>query len=75
MKAFFALLLIGNIAFAVFQWLLPYEQLFSDTRKLPAAEELRLLSEANSEIIELVSRRIIFGWRVTRPQSFARSEL
>ena len=48
MKAFFALLLIGNIAFAVFQWLLPYDQLFVETSKVPAAEELQLLSQANS---------------------------
>ena len=52
MKAFFALLLIGNIAFAVFQFLMPYEQLFSENRKLPAAERLQLLSEANSEVVK-----------------------
>jgi hypothetical protein len=51
-RAFFALLLIGNIAFAVFQWLLPYEQLFVDTPRIPAAEELQLLSEANTEIVK-----------------------
>ena len=54
MKAFFALLLIGNIAFVVFQWLLPYEQLFPETRKIPAAEELQLLSQANTEIVKQV---------------------
>ena len=54
MKVFFALLLIGNIAFAVFQFLMPYDQLFVDSRKLPAAEELQLLSEANSEVIKQV---------------------
>ena len=54
MRAFFALLLIGNIAFAVFQWLLPYEQLFVETRKIPAAEELQVLSEANTEIVKQV---------------------
>jgi hypothetical protein len=54
MRAFFALLLIGNIAFAVFQWLLPYEQLFVETRKIPAAEELQMLSEANTEIVKQV---------------------
>jgi len=54
MRAFFALLLIGNIAFAVFQWLLPYEQLFVETRKVPAAEELQMLSEANTEIVKQV---------------------
>jgi cell division septation protein DedD len=52
MRAFFALLLIGNIGFAVFQFLMPYEQLFSENRKLPAAEELQLLSEANSEVVK-----------------------
>jgi hypothetical protein len=54
MRTFFALLLIGNIAFAVFQWLLPYEQLFVETRKIPAAEELQVLSEANTEIVKQV---------------------
>jgi len=52
MRAFFALLLIGNIAFAVFQFLMPYEQLFGENRKLPAAEELQLLSEANNEVVK-----------------------
>ena len=54
MKAFLALLLIGNIAFAVFQWLVPYDQLFVETRKVPAAEELQMLSEANTEIVKQV---------------------
>ena len=54
MKVFFALLLICNIAFAVFQWLLPYDQLFVETRKVPAAEQLQMLSEANTEIIKQV---------------------
>jgi len=54
MKAFFALLLIANIAFAVFQWLLPYEQLFPQVQKVPAAEELQLLSQANTEIVKQV---------------------
>ncbi|MCP4301522.1 MAG: hypothetical protein GY783_13125 [Gammaproteobacteria bacterium] len=47
-------MLIANIAFAVFQWLLPYEQLFVETRKVPAAEELQLLNEANTEIVSAV---------------------
>jgi hypothetical protein len=51
-RAFLALLLIGNIAFAVFQWLLPYDQLFVEERKVPAAEELQLLSQANTEIVK-----------------------
>ena len=51
MKVFFGLLLIVNIAFAVFQWLMPYEQLFGQSRKIPAAEELQLLTDANFEIV------------------------
>ncbi len=46
MKVFFGLLLILNVAFAVFQWLVPYEQLFAETPKIEAAEQLQLLSEA-----------------------------
>jgi len=57
MKVFFGLLLIVNIAFAVFQWLLPYEQLFVERKKIPAAVELQLLSEANIEIVS-ESRRV-----------------
>jgi len=51
MKVFFALLLIVNIAFAVFQWLLPYDQLFVEKKKIPAGEQLQLLTNANVEII------------------------
>lgn len=51
MKVFFGLLLIVNIAFAVFQWLMPYDQLFGESRKVPPAEELRLLTDANVEIV------------------------
>ena len=51
MKVFFGLLLIVNIAFAAFQWLLPYEQLFGEDKKIPAAVELELLSEAKVEIV------------------------
>lgn len=57
MKVFFGLLLIVNIAFAVFQWLLPYEQLFVEKKKIPAAVELQLLSEADIEIVS-ESRRV-----------------
>ena len=59
MKVFFALLLILNIAFAVFQWLLPYEQMFGEQRKIPVAQELQLLTDANTEIVpeaEVVAR-------------------
>jgi hypothetical protein len=52
MKIFFSLLLIANIAFALVQWLLPYEQLVPDNKKIPVAEELRLLDEPlESEMI------------------------
>ncbi|UCH41380.1 MAG: hypothetical protein JSU67_06860 [Gammaproteobacteria bacterium] len=51
MKVFFGLLLIVNIAFAVFQWLMPYEQLFADKRKIPAAEQLQMLTDANTQVV------------------------
>ncbi len=51
MKVFFGLLLIVNIAFAVFQWLMPYEQLFVEKRNIPAAEALQLLADANTEVV------------------------
>jgi len=51
MKVFFALLLIANIAFAVFQWLLPYDQMFVEKKKIPAGEQLQLLTNANVAII------------------------
>ena len=57
MKVFFGLLLIVNIAFVVFQWLMPYEQLFVEKKNIPAAVELQLLSEANVEIVS-ESRRV-----------------
>ena len=47
MKVFFGLLLIVNIAFAAFQWLLPYEQMFARPSSVPPAEELQLLSESD----------------------------
>ena len=45
MKVFFILLLIVNIAFALVQWLVPYEQLVAKNKIIPVAEELRLLNE------------------------------
>ncbi len=56
MKIFFGLLLIVNFAFAVFQWLLPYEQLFVEKNKIPAAVELQMLHEANVEIVSETER-------------------
>ncbi|MGD2171894.1 MAG: hypothetical protein PVF80_07310 [Gammaproteobacteria bacterium] len=59
MKVFFVLLLVLNIAFAVFQWLMPYEQMFGKQRKIPVAQELQLLTDANTEIVseaEVVAR-------------------
>ena len=51
MKVFFGLLLLVNVAFGVFQWLLPYDQLFFESRKIPLAEELQLLSEPVEQIV------------------------
>lgn len=51
MKVFFGLLLIVNIAFAVFQWLMPYEQLFVEKKKMTAAEQLQLLTDANTQVV------------------------
>ena len=45
MKAFFLLLLLTNVVFAVLQWLYPYEQVFGGTRPVAAAEQLVLLDE------------------------------
>ena len=51
MKVFFGLLLVVNIGFAAFQWLLPYEQLFEKPPGIPAAEKLQLLSDSNAKPI------------------------
>ncbi|MDJ0777574.1 MAG: hypothetical protein QNJ85_06910 [Gammaproteobacteria bacterium] len=51
MKVFFGLLLVVNVAFAVFQWLMPYEQLFPDPRRVPAAEKLALLNESGAQAV------------------------
>ena len=51
MRVFFYLLVIVNIAFAVFQWLLPYEQLFVAPRTVAAAEKLQLLADRGAEVV------------------------
>ena len=52
MKVFFSLLVLANIAFALVQWLLPYEQLVPQNNYIPVAEQLRLLDEpVESEMI------------------------
>ncbi|MDH3388170.1 MAG: hypothetical protein OEN02_09710 [Gammaproteobacteria bacterium] len=59
MKVFFGLLLIVNIGFAVFQWLAPYDQLFVEQKKIPAAEKLQLLTDASGQDVseaEVVAR-------------------
>lgn len=50
MKVFFTLLLVSNIVFAVFQWLLPYEQLLPRAHKaeLEVAEKLMILDESET---------------------------
>ncbi len=50
MRVFFGLLLVANVAFAVFQWLLPHEQLFARDNSIPVAEELQLLSEGTGDV-------------------------
>lgn len=49
MKIFFTLLLLTNIAFALVQWLFPYEQLIVSASPLKAAEQLRLVGEEEVE--------------------------
>ncbi len=39
------MLLLSNIVFAVFQWLVPFEQLLARQTTTPVAEQLQLLSE------------------------------
>jgi len=52
MKVFFSLLVVANIAFALVQWLLPYEQLVPQDNNIPVAVQLRLLDEpVESEMI------------------------
>ena len=61
MKVFFSLLVLANIAFALVQWLLPYEQLVPRNNNIPVAEQLRLLDEpVESEMIaeaEIIAER------------------
>jgi len=52
MKVFFTLLLLTNIVFAVFQWLVPYEQLMPHGTNVAVAEKLRLLDEPNERSAE-----------------------
>jgi len=54
MKTFFYLLLLSNIVFAVVQWLMPYDQFFSQTRPIAAAEQLRLLKETASQPVSQI---------------------
>ncbi|MCP4075059.1 MAG: SPOR domain-containing protein [Gammaproteobacteria bacterium] len=52
MKAFFILLFLTNIIFALMQWLLPYEQVVNKLQPHLATETLKLLNEVESPIIE-----------------------
>ena len=52
MKTFFILLLLSNIIFAVLQWLFPYDQVFSHSRPMIAAEQLQLLDEVAEQSIQ-----------------------
>mgnify|MGYP002639429863 CR=1 FL=1 len=48
MKIFFTLLLLTNIAFALVQWLIPFEQITAQSKPLQTAERLQLVSEIES---------------------------
>ena len=48
MKIFFSLLLLSNIAFALVQWLFPYEQMLASAKPLQTAEKLQLISELDT---------------------------
>ncbi len=50
MKAFFFLLLLTNIIFALVQWMLPYEQVMSNAQPSLATESLRLLDESDTPV-------------------------
>ncbi len=52
MKAFFILLFLTNIIFALIQWLLPYEQVVNKLQPHLATDTLKLLSEVEVPIIE-----------------------
>ena len=45
MRTFFLLLLLSNIAFAVFQWQVPFERLLSPAPSRAATERIKLLNE------------------------------
>ncbi|MDJ0880757.1 MAG: hypothetical protein QNJ56_03830 [Gammaproteobacteria bacterium] len=57
MKIFFYLLLLSNIVFAVVQWLMPYDQFFSESRPIAAAEQLRLLNETTSQSVSQIENQ------------------
>lgn len=48
MRIFFALLLLTNILFALFQWLVPYERLMQHPEPVLAAQTLQLLDEVDA---------------------------
>lgn len=59
MKVFFSLLLLTNIAFALVQWLFPYDLLVRSSPVLEAAEKLLLLEEVetpSSDGLDLVAQ-------------------
>ena len=59
MKAFFILLLLTNILFALAQWLLPYEQLNKKPQPHVAVETLRLLDEAEVSLADAVDKEVL----------------
>lgn len=57
MKAFFILLLLTNIIFAMVQWLLPYERLMLKSRPPVATDRLRLLDESDVSFEQQVAEQ------------------
>lgn len=63
MKTFFILILLTNIIFALLQWLFPYDQVFSQSRPMVAAEQLLLLDEV---AVKSVQARVTGAGKNTR---------
>ena len=59
MKVFFTLLLLTNIVFAVFQWLVPYEQLLPQAKNTVVAEKLRLLDEPEVGFEQQIEQEVL----------------
>ncbi len=61
MKAFFILLFLTNIVFALVQWLLPYEQVVKKLQPHLATETLKLLDESEIPFKAEASPQVVAG--------------